>query len=37
MIISRNLKIVIKIKIKDATKTPAKAVSQRIPIPIQTE
>ena len=37
MIISRNLKIVIKIKIKDATKTPANAVSQRIPIPMQTE
>ena len=37
MIISRNLKIVIKIKIKEATNTPAKAVSQGIPIPKQTE
>ena len=37
IIISRNLKIVIKMKISDATKTPANAVSQRMPIPIQTE
>ena len=37
MIISRSLKIVITIKIKLATNTPAKAVCQGIFIPIQTE
>ena len=37
MIISRSLKIVIKIKIKEATNTPANAVSHGIPIPKQTE
>ena len=37
IISSRNLKIVIKININEATKTPANVVCQGIPIPTETE
>ena len=37
MMISRSLKIVIKTKMIEATKTPAKAVCQLIPIPMTAE